>query len=358
MRDDAEELSDALDLEYWAEREGLDFKMARGRSGMQLNFRACPECGDRRYRTYLNAETGVGNCFVCGEIYSKLKFINIATGLSWADTFRHVKEVLIEQGWRPKRKHSVAVENTVKLPVSFELPTPSGQNLQYLENRGFTADIAKYFHLRYCVSGWWNFTNEDGRPSGQKFDGRVIIPVYDLDGTLHTFQGRDITGTSEKKYLFPQGLPGTGRYIYNGHNFVRSKRVLMGEGAFDVAAQKIAMEEDPTLRDVVPIGSFGKHLSFGDLAGNDQLGRLLQMRRAGLEELTIMWDGEPKALIAALDAAKLTSRIGIRTRIALLPLDKDPNEVPAHIVRKAFYEAKTYTSILDIQWRLRNPFAA
>src|SRR5690606_11338072 len=100
-----------------------------------------------------------------------------------------------EQSWRPRCKTSVAVNiETVKLPASFALPTPDGRNLQYLENRGITGELAKYFHLRCCVEGRWDFTREDGTRGFQRFNNRVIIPVFDLDGTLATFQGRDYTG--------------------------------------------------------------------------------------------------------------------------------------------------------------------
>ncbi|MBO6511882.1 MAG: hypothetical protein JJ979_25935 [Roseibium sp.] len=244
----------------------------------------------------------------------------------------------------------------VKLPFSFPLPTKNGQNLLYLEKRGITGELASYFHLRCCLEGWWNFIDEDGKPSGQKFDNRIIIPVFNLDGDLVTFQGRDLSGTSAKKYLFPKMLPGTGRYLYNGQNFGKAKRAVLGEGAFDVAAIKLAFDEDESLRDIAPMGTFGKHLSYGQDDGTDQLGALLELKRRGLEEVTIMWDGEWKALISALDACRQIQRIGLRSRVALLPAGKDPNEVPGHVVRQAFYKAHPYSAKTDVKFRLRNPF--
>jgi DNA primase len=97
------------------------------------------------------------------------------------------------------------------------------------------------------------------------YNRRVLIPIYDLDGKLVSFQGRDITGTAEKKYLFPPGYArATGEHLYNGHNVIgRPSDVVVGEGAFDVIAIKVAFDADPTLRDVVPVGTFGKHLSHG-----------------------------------------------------------------------------------------------
>lgn len=365
MSDDLRELSDELDLEQWFDSEGIAYKMGRGSSGMQINCMDCPDqrCGDNRYRVYLNADTGLGNCFVCNNRYNKLGFIHTylhgdPDASKWCETIRHVRQHLSDQGWRPKRKTTVAVTyEAIKLPSSFALPTPEGQNLQYLEARGITNDLAAYFHLRYCDTGWWNFIKDDGTRGGQKFDERIIIPVFNLDGELVTFQGRDITGAKDDKYLFPKGLPGTGRFLFNGQNAIRAKRVAMGEGAFDVFGLKLALDEDPSLRDIVPVGSFGKHLSIGDSEGNDQLGAFLVLKKHGLEEVIIVWDGTPDALAAALKAAEQLRKIGLRIKIALMPPEKDPNEVTGDVCRRAVKDATPYSAQLAVRWRLQNPYA-
>ncbi len=368
MSDIFAEIRENLDLEFFFDRESLSYKMGRGASGMQINAKDCPACGDSRWRVYLNAESGVGNCFVCNAPFNKTTFIKQTLGHErWPETIKVCQEVMREQGWRPKRIASVAVEHgDVVLPCSMELPTEDGENLQYLENRGITAEYARYFRFRYCEYGFWKTREDDGTSKIQRFDNRVIIPVYDLDGTLKTFQGRDLAppltaeqkadGFIERKYLFPKGLPGTGRYLYNGQNVIMTDEIVMGEGAFDVAAIKIAFDEDVNLRRVVPVGSFGKHLSYGSPTGDDQIGRLVILRRQGVKKLTVMWDGEPKALIAALDAAKLANSIGLQAYIALLPEGKDPNEVTGDVVRAAYYQAQRWTAALDVRWRLRNPY--
>lgn len=353
-----QELLDQLDMEFYLDREGLAYKSTHGQSGAQLNCRECPSCGDTRWRVYLNAESGAGNCFVCGEKFGKWKFAKLHSGYEQGrDVVQHIREVLHEQGWRPKRTVTAAVEipAEVKIPSSIPLPF-EGQNLIYLEKRGIDADTAAYFHLRYCEDGWWNFIKEDGTRGGQNFKERVIIPVFDLDGTLKTFQGRDVTGASDRKYLFPAGLPAAGRFLYNGHNVIKTKRVLVGEGAFDVIAQKLALDGEPALRDVVPIGTFGKHLSGGHPDGDDQLGRFAELRKRGVEEVTIMWDGEKDALVAACDAALQLRALGLRVRIALLPAGRDPNEVPGEVVRRAFWKAVEVTPAQVVRWKLMNPY--
>lgn len=359
---DKAEISAELDMEFFFERESLAYRMGRGASGMQINAKNCPACGSHKWRVYINADSGLGNCFVCNTTFNKLSFIHAHFGHcdnQWRDTFEACREVLKEQGWRPKRTVTAAVDpGTVKLPYSYPLPMPSGENLAYLEQRGFDGDLVKYFHLRWCEFGWWDAVGDDGKKWQQRFDDRVIVPVYDLDGTLVTFQGRDITGKADKKYLFPLGLPGTGRFLLNGQNVMLTKEVAMAEGIFDVMALKLAFDEEVGLRHVVPVGSFGKHLSYGSGDGNDQLARFIKLKDMGVQIVTIMWDGEEKALIAALNAAKLLTGIGLKVKIALLPPGKDPNEILPEVARRAYWEARPYTAKLDVQWRLRNPYSA
>lgn len=355
---DFDEFNRDFDMEFLFERESISYKVSRGVSGMQANLKTCPACGHSKWRFYFGLESGMGNCFVCGETFSKIRFVKEYFGLEWRDVFGQAEMLLREQGWRPKRIVTAAVEQggPVKLPYSLELPLPSGENLLYLENRGVTGDYARYFHLRWCEYGFWSFTDEDGKVRQQHFDNRVIIPVYDLDGELKTFQGRDLSGASQSKYLFPKMLPGTGRYLFNGQNVHLTEEIAVGEGAFDVIAMKRAFDDDVATRHVVPVGTFGKHLSYGSLDGDDQLGRFQRLRRGGVKLVTIMWDGEEKALVAALDAAKLLASIGLTARIALLPDERDPNEVLPEEVRKAYFEAQTWSPALDIRWRLQNPY--
>ena len=363
MRTSLTELKDALDLESYFQDEGISYKRERGHSGPQLCVRECPVCGDRNSKVYLNAETGLGNCFRCDVKFNKFTFIMAHLGLDreskkdWAQIFQDVQRFVKGQGWRPKKTFTAAVESEkATLPISFPLPTPEGNNLIYLERRGIDGATAKYFHLRYSEHGCWLFKREDGTRGIQNFGSRVIIPIYDLEGEFVTFQGRDATGESDKKYLFPAGLPATGRLLYNGQNAMRAKRACMGEGVFDVIATKLAFDEEADLRGVAPIGSFGKHLSAGTDNGDDQLERLRRLRASGLEELTIAWDGEEKALEAALEAAKKITPIGLRVRIALLPAGKDPNEISGARMCQAFREARLYTPRLHVELKIKNPY--
>ena len=356
-----QEVLDSIDMEYYLDREAIEYKHTYGSSGPQLNIRECPVCGGSDWKVYIGAETGFGNCFhgSCEAKFNKYTFIRAHTGAATTHAMRaHITEVAREMGWRPVKKIIKAVEDAPdwEMPFSYELPVEDGRNLEYLERRGITPEVTRYFHLRYCHQGWYNFVDEEGNKRGQRFDERVIIPVYDLAGKLVTFQGRDITGEAERKYLFPMKLPATGRHLYNGHNAVGATAICAGEGAFDVIAIKMDFDNALDLRDVAPVGTFGKHLSIGDLAGNDQLGRIIELKNRGLKEWTTMWDGEALALDAAIKAGELIRSIGVRAYVALLPKGKDPNEVPPGTVAKAYRDRIEVTPTNAVKLRLRNPY--
>jgi DNA primase len=342
--DELQEALEAIDIEAWLDAEGIRYKNTRGARGAQLNVKTCPCCGDDKYRVYLNADTGLGNCFHgdCEQKFNKWKFISASLGLPTRAVIEHVKTFAATQGWRPPRKRALAVNNTgtLKLPESIALPH-DGRNLKYLDNRGIHADIAAYFELRYSHDGHFDYINEDGKPQRQDYSGRIIIPVYDLEGDLVSFQGRDITGAADKKYLFPPGFASTGSHLYNGYNARGVSHIVLGEGVFDVAALKVALDGDVSLRDIVPVGTFGKHLSHGD--EHSQLAKLVTLKEQGLSTVTFMWDGEKQAIHDAVKAAQMLVGIGLVARVALLPKGKDPNECTAEEVRAAFWKAVAIT---------------
>jgi DNA primase len=334
------EILDEIDIESWLDREGIRYRVTRGSRGIQLNVRECPCCGNSHYKVFLNQETGLGNCFSgdCEQTFNKWSFIRHSLGLTNRQVVEHVKEFAREQGWKPRRVKSAAVDlkTNLVLPESVELPI-GNKNMKYLNNRGISGEITRYFNLRYSQSGKFSYVGEDEKVRTQSYAKRIIIPVFDLDGDLVSFQGRDITGLAEKKYLFPPGFASTGTHIYNAHNAHGVEDVVIGEGVFDVMAIKIALDGQKELRAITPLGTFGKHLSHGDDAS--QLAKLVRLREAGLKRVTFMWDGEPKAIEAAIESALLLRKYGFVARVAILPKGRDPNEVPASVVRDAYWKA-------------------
>lgn len=339
-----EELLESIDFGAWLDREGIDYRERRGSSGPQFNLKECPFCGNEKWKVYVGQESGIGHCHRCERNFGKWSFVKQYLGdpANPKIVVDHLEQCAREQGWRAPRKVAVATTlPELALPKSVALPV-NGRNLRYLQNRGIFGDVARYFGLRYC---------HQGKFDKQSYDRRVIIPVFDLDGNMVSFQGRDITGTSERKYLFPAGFASTGAHLYNGHNVHHTKRIVVGEGVFDVIALKCALDRDPQLRDVIPVGTFGKHMSHGD--ADSQQAKFLELKARGVEQVTFMWDSEPAALKAAIEAGNRLKSFGLVVRIALLPPGKDPNECDAETVCKTYWSADVLTNAIATKMRLK-----
>ena len=333
-----------LDLTSWLEWMGVDYKRTTGSHGVQLNLRECPFCGNDRWKVYVNEDTGLGNCFHgdCERKFNKYQLIKaILKTESFKDVMENINQYLEIHGWRPKveikkTENPINETDSFNMPSFISLPTDDGKNLEYLVRRGITNEATAHFELGYCDGGYFQFKKPDGGLGYQDFSKRVVIPVRDIDGKVVTFQGRDISGTAEKKYLFPSGRNSTGTLFYNGHNAVGAKSVVICEGVFDVIAVWMAFQGQNI--DAIPIGSFGKHISKNN--ADSQIAYLLKLKDKGLENITLMWDGESQAIKDACNAAVELKKYGFNVRIALLP-GKDPNEVPASVVRMCYWNAKT-----------------
>ncbi|WP_051258857.1 hypothetical protein [Chitinibacter tainanensis] len=363
---DWQELFGELDIEHYLETEGVRYRRTFGAKGTQLNMRECPVCGGKGWKVYINAETGLGNCFhgSCGQTFNKGSLVRAlmsseGSEVSWFEVRKQIEQFLARNGWRPKRKPSKEKlsNGRVSLPANVSIPYKEN-NLPYLKARGISSSVAKAFDLRFCAKGYYSYSF-DGMTIRQDYSNRVLIPVYDLEGVMVNFQGRDITGAANEKYLFPPGLAGTGRFLYNGHRARGARTLLVGEGAFDTIALEMAIAGQQDFRSVAAVGTFGKHLSgvlnpdaeFKLPDDQCQVSELIKLKAEGLEELVFMWDGERKARNDAVKAGLFLRRLGFKCRLGVLPDDKDPNEVAPEVIREAYWRAEQIDPIRVAKWK-------
>lgn len=349
------EILDHIDMEYWLDRESIEYKVVRGKNGEQLNVKECPCCGNSNWKVYLSRDTGLGNCFHgdCEVKFSKWKFIQaFLDGANNKETAEYCSSIAQEQGMKvvKKKEFKQNLAQNIKLPKSIPLPI-DGKNLAYLAKRNISLDTAKYFELRYCMNGFNEFISYDGKKARQDFSKRIIIPIRDQDGKIVSYQGRDITGVAEKKYLFPSGFASTGVYLYNAHNAVGYVDVCLAEGVFDVMSIHQCFQKDIALKNVAVCGTFGKHLSFGD--ENSQFAELIKLKEHGLECITFMWDGEKRAILDAVDTALAVKRLGFRVRVAVLPKDKDPNEISEEELKQCYLKAIEINNITALSFKMK-----
>ena len=353
------ELLETVDIQDWLDTEGIDYRI--GGAG-QLNIRECPVCGDSRWKVYLNQEHGRGLCFhgECNAKFNLFSFARAHLGTDTRGTALHFESYVRGTGGMPVAPKVVSVPVTPgswQMPSSIPLPTSTGMTHPFLIERRITLATQAMFGLRFCDEGSHRYVNHEGLDRVQDFSQRILIPVEDLDGEIKTFQGRDVTGEAEKRYLFPASLPGTGRFLY-GASYVRNRsHLIICEGPFDVMATHQAIEGMQEFKDVGAIGSFGLSIGKGDQTGDDQLGRLRILKREGLKTLTFLWDGEHGAFKQAVEAGRSLREEGFKVRIGMLPQNKDPADVSTEIVRSAIREAQSLTDHNLLRFTLQNPYS-
>lgn len=349
---------DELDFEELVGSEGYEYKLSSGSSGLQIHIKTCPNCGSDDWKVYANADSGLGNCFKCNFTFNKLKFIKTAKGfLSNAETFKYLGNLGDTVRYRPKAKKivSLKINKEWKLPLNRKILSVEDIP-DYLKQRNIDLKLATRFDLRVCDYGFYTYQNIKGNTAAVDFSQRIMIPIKDIDGNYTTFQGRDITGNAPQKYLFPNMLPSAGSYIYNADYALKNnyKKIVLNEGAFDVYATTQALEGDVTFSEYCACGTFGKHLGIDrhGVAAKDQLGDLYRLRQNGLDEIVMLWDGENKAIIAAMETALELEELGFNVKVGILPKDCDPAETTPEEVRRAIKEAQKVSKLSLIKYRI------
>jgi len=215
--------------------------------GRQLKLSGpCPFCGEDRpdMRLYVNPETGLGDCKHCGTAFGPVKFVMAAEGCS----MRQARELIDGQGdGYVRERPEVGVAPSIPLPRVVPIADfPDAE--AYLFARRIPSEAVKRFGLCYCT------TNIEVQDHVYRTKGRIIIPIYGADGRLASWQGRDITGKSKLKYLFPPGFKGA-EYLYNAQAIPKNPDYLViVEGVFDAIGWWLA-----GVKNVV--ATFGKKIS-------------------------------------------------------------------------------------------------
>ena len=266
---------------------------------------------DYKSKLSINTNTGLFQCFVCGE---KGRFPDIA------------RQVYIKKRISAEKISDFDVQLTT-VPVGpilegdVPIPYPEGYfplyninpgvtdrvPLHYLYNRGITDAQLLYYKIGYCIGGI--------------YDRRVIVPVLGESGALLSFIARDYTGKLTPKVLTPpslQGRHGIKDYVFNLHNASRLEHLLIGEGVFDAMS----------------LGTRGICL-FGKTISSIQLAKILNTKP---KRITICLDQDAE-LHANILAQQLTNHVK-DVRIATLPEGTDPNSVPKDLLERIIKEAK------------------
>ena len=308
----------------------------------------CPFHNEKTPSFTVSPSKEIYKCFGCGRSGNSISFLMEHEKYSYVEALRWLANkynVEIEETeTSPEIKQQQLLADSLYAINNFAqkyftdvlFNTDEGQDvgLSYLKQRGFREDIIKKFQLGFNPSARDNFAKEalgaqfnleylqksglvairDEKPA-DNYRGRIIFPVQNQSGKIVGFGARLIKSNDKApKYInTPENEIYVKSKILYGSYFARmaidkADECLLVEGYTDVIALHQAGIENV-------VASGGTSLT------SDQL-RLIKKYT---NNLTIIYDGDPAGVKAALRGLDMALEEGLNVKLVLIPDKEDPD---------------------------------
>lgn len=330
----------------------------------------CPFHNEKTPSFSVSPSRGIYKCFGCGRGGNAVNFIMEHEGLSYFEALRYLARkyniTIIEKEATPE---DVALKNereSLLVVTAFAgryfhetlLSTDEGRavGLTYFRERGVRDDMIEKFQLGYAPDNRRAFIDAAlkggykiefllkagliGERDGHHFDrfaGRVMFPIHSLSGQVIAFGGRTLsTDKQVAKYI---NSPESDIYhksktlygIFQARRAIaQHDKCYLVEGYLDVISMHQAGIENV-------VASSGTSLTA------DQI-RLI---KRFTNNVTIVYDGDPAGIKAALRGIDMVLEEGLNVRIVLLPEGDDPD---------SFCQSHTPAEVVDFLVKNENDF--
>jgi DNA primase len=268
-------------------------------------FITCPAHSDKTPSCSVNIEKGILHCFSCGmsktlnqvtkEYLGKSAFKILGKHFDEDTEFLN----LLNKAKEPEDYKKIP---DVNITIDGAMSRLSDDCITYLLNRGISLNVARDFKMRFMDKGSIN---------GTPFSKRLLIPVIEGNRTL-SYEGRDITGRSSKKVLYPSAS--SVNTLYDIDNLKRDEPLYIVEGLMDLAI----LREDSYFKNSTSIfGSNPTRRKAALLSDFNELVWLPDNDKAGKESVS----GYSKMINLS------------KTKIKILPVpafSKDVGDLPKH----------------------------
>jgi DNA primase len=317
---------------------------------------SCPFHKEKTPSFTVNAEKQIYHCFGCGEGGNAFSFLMKINNMTFPETVRHLAGKLgiplpareftpEEKGREDLREILLRVNHLAAGYYARTLRLPAGtRGKAYLEKRGIKPEVIETFQLGYAPEGWRNLRDHlqrekvslkhaeqagllVSRKDGDYYDrfrGRLMFPIEDVNGNVIAFGGR-IIGEGEPKYLNSPESPiyVKGRNLYGlarAKNAIRrDETLIIVEGYFDLLA--LWNHGIPNVAATLGTALTREHVD-------------LIRRYTGAVALTFDTDTGGKAALER--SMSLFLERGLRAKAVVLPDGKDPDEFISKHGKEAF----------------------
>lgn len=255
----------------------------------------CPNCGDNKYKLYVNDEKKHFNCFKCdfnSGNYDVFDFVAISEGIDRGEAILRLTREYAETApsWESivdacksnpvevEEHHIPAIKTIPHLPSNAKVLTnPEVEEEKpfwdYLLNRGFEPSEVLATQAHYIAAEDVPIFDSHGRRRGN-IGRRVIFPVYGGNHDLVSWLSRSTDGREPKYLNAPETEMARTLWPYVPTS---KKRAVLVEGLIDsLSVRRLG---------VATYATFGKKLS------SDQISLL---KSWGIEEIVLFYDVDAK----------------------------------------------------------------
>ena len=322
------------------------------------NYSACcPFHNEKSPSFSVNREKQFYHCFGCGASGNALSFVMQYEHREFMDGLEYLAQKvglsLPENSQQEAQVSRQPLYDILEAAAQFfeeqlrSAPTRSNA-VNYLQQRGLTGQIAKYWRVGYAPSGWDNLFNaladtpekqalllEAGLIIHQEqrdsyYDAmreRVIFPIRDFRGRVIAFGGR-VLDDSKPKYLNSPESPifHKGEELYGFYESRQAKqaltRIMVVEGYLDVIA----------------VHQAGLPFAVATLGTSTSTTHVERLFRS-VSDVVFCFDGDNagrKAAWRALESALPTLKEGVSASFLFLPDGQDPDSLIREEDKDAF----------------------
>lgn len=308
----------------------------------------CPFHNEKTPSFTVSPTKGIYKCFGCGKAGNAVNFVMEHEHYTYPEALRflakkyHIEidetEITAEEQEVRNERESLLLLNAFAQKHFSDYMHESEEGraigLSYFKERDFTTDIIKRFQLGYSPDQWDHLTqaalkagyrkeylvksglsiDKDGRLY-DRFRSRVIFPVHNQSGRVIGFTGRIMTNDKDK----PKYVNSPESEIYNKSN------TLYG---LHLARHTIAQKDECLLvegnADVISLFQSGIENVVASSGTSLTLGQIRLIKRF-TRNITILYDGDPAGIKAALRGTELILEEDMNVRIVLFPEGEDPD---------------------------------
>src|SRR5436190_3999602 len=316
----------------------------------------CPFHQEKTPSFSVNPAKGFYKCFGCGKGGTAFNFLMEMEGLNFPEAVKRVAEISgvmlpeqvddrtyerSKQQREEKKKVADQIIELNQIALEFwegELQKKNAKAKaarEYMESRGISEEVQQHFRIGFSPDKWdallgvlHDFgadenlialsgllsVNEDKTRTFDRFRGRIMFPVLDVNGRPVAFGARAM-GTDEPKYLNSPETPAyvKGEHLYGlfqGKDEIRKKQfAILVEGYLDLIA-------------LAQFGITNTAASLGTAFTPEQAKLLGRFTR----RVVINYDGDDAGIKAARRAIEHLLPYDFDVKVLVLPDGKDPDD--------------------------------